>query len=89
MVLLVGEIKKKTKVGVIVGVGEDILVGEGIKEGVNVGVNNFAVCVAAAAAVRATIVSRPSCVVLGLSEGNPKGRAHANMELIAAIRNSG
>lgn len=82
-----GAVKKNTKVGVFVGVGEDILVGEGVNEGVTVGVNNFAVCVAAAAAVRAMIVSTPSCAVGGTPAGNPSGTAHANIELIVNNRN--
>ena len=47
----VGECKINRNVGVMVGVSKGAWVGKGVAEGVKVGVNNFAVCVAAAAAV--------------------------------------
>ena len=47
----VGEFMINIKVGVMVGVSVGTRVGEGVTEGVNVAVKNFAVCVAAAAAV--------------------------------------
>lgn len=51
-----GEFKINRKVGVAVAVSKGTRVGEGVTEGVNVGVNNFAVCVAAAAAVWAMMI---------------------------------
>jgi hypothetical protein len=47
----VGDFKINRNVGVMVGVSKGTWVGKGVAEGVNVGVKNFAVCVAAAAAV--------------------------------------
>ena len=52
----VGECKMNRNVGVTVGVSKGTWVGKGVAEGVSVGVNNFAVCVAAAAAVWAMMI---------------------------------
>ena len=64
----VGESKINRNVGVMVGVSKGTRVGKGVAEGVSVGVNNFAVCVAAAAAVWAMMTFSAFGAAVGFCE---------------------
>ena len=77
-----GDCKRNRNVGVTVGVSKGTMVGEGVTEGVNVGVKNFAVCVAAAAAVWAMMIFNASGLDVA---GCGPGTSVETSQLIAKI----